>query len=94
MAMEAGQFVLFVEKCVHGSLPNTSDVTRLGYASRYVAPSVKVYENVDRLVEFGGTINLDYHGCVLVSGDDRYGHNRIYDRNLNGYPFKKENAGA
>ena len=94
MEMEAGQFVLFVEKCVHGSLPNTGDITRLGYASRYLAPSVKVYENVDRLVEFGDTISLDYHGCVLVSGEDRYGYNRIYENNLNGYPFKKESAGA
>jgi non-heme Fe2+,alpha-ketoglutarate-dependent halogenase len=90
MEMEPGQFVLFVEKCVHGSLPNVSTETRLGYASRYVAPSVRVYENVDRLVEFGDTISLDYHGCVLVSGEDRYGHNRIYEQNLNGFTFKRE----
>lgn len=94
MEMEAGQFVLFVEKCVHGSLPNTSGATRLGYASRYVLPSVKVYENVDRLVEFGDTISLDYHGCVLVSGADEYGYNRIYEHNLNGFPFTKERTSA
>jgi non-haem Fe2+, alpha-ketoglutarate-dependent halogenase len=92
--MEAGQFVLFVEKCVHGSLPNVSNETRLGYASRYVLPSVKVYENVDRLVEFGDTISLDYHGCVLVSGEDKYGYNRIYDHNLNGFPFGREHTSA
>jgi non-haem Fe2+, alpha-ketoglutarate-dependent halogenase len=92
MEMTAGQFVIFLAKCIHGSRPNTSNLTRLGYASRYVAPSVKVYENVDRLSEFGDTISLDYHGCVLVSGEDRYGYNRIYDRNLNGFEFKKVNA--
>jgi non-heme Fe2+,alpha-ketoglutarate-dependent halogenase len=89
MVMKAGQFVIFIAKCVHGSRPNISDQPRLGFASRYVEPSVKVYENVDRLSEFGDTINLDYHGCVLVSGEDRYGYNRTYDKNLNGYEFKK-----
>jgi non-heme Fe2+,alpha-ketoglutarate-dependent halogenase len=89
MEMKPGQFVIFLAKCIHGSLPNTSDITRLGYASRYVAPSVKVYEDVDSLTEFGDTINLDYHGCVLVSGEDDYGYNRLHDTNLNGFPFAK-----
>ncbi|MFI9844862.1 chlorinating enzyme [Nonomuraea sp. NPDC051941] len=94
MEMGPGQFVLFVEKCVHGSLPNVSDQTRLGYASRYVIPQTKVYEHVDRLVEFGDEIALDYHGCVLVSGEDRYGYNRIYTENLNGFAFKRVPADA
>ncbi|MEV5886569.1 chlorinating enzyme [Streptomyces sp. NPDC052020] len=89
MEMKPGQFVIFLAKCIHGSLPNVSDTTRLGFASRYVAPSVKVYENVDRLSEFGDEISLDYHGCVLVSGEDRYGYNRLHDKNLNGHPFRK-----
>jgi non-heme Fe2+,alpha-ketoglutarate-dependent halogenase len=93
MQMRAGQFVIFLAKCVHGSLPNTSDEMRMGFASRYVAPSVKVYENVTELAEFGDRISLDYHGCVLVSGEDRYGYNRIYDRNLNGTPFQKVGRG-
>jgi non-heme Fe2+,alpha-ketoglutarate-dependent halogenase len=89
MVMSPGQFVIFVAKCVHGSRPNTSEKPRLGFASRYVVPSVKVYEGVDRLSEFGDTISLDYHGCVLVSGEDRYGYNRLYGNNLNGLEFKK-----
>ncbi|MFG6199793.1 chlorinating enzyme [Nonomuraea sp. JJY05] len=94
MEMGPGQFVLFVEKCVHGSLPNVSNETRLGYASRYVIPQTKVYEHVDRLVEFGDEIALDYHGCVLVSGEDRYGYNRIYTENLNGFQFRRVAADA
>jgi non-heme Fe2+,alpha-ketoglutarate-dependent halogenase len=94
MEMQPGQFVIFLAKCIHGSLPNVSDTTRLGYASRYIAPSVKVYENVDSLSEFGDTISLDYHGCVLVSGEDTYGLNRSYERNLNGFEFKKVNDDA
>ncbi|SIK04265.1 chlorinating enzymes [Mycobacteroides abscessus subsp. bolletii] len=94
MEMKPGQFVIFLAKCIHGSLPNNSDKTRLGFASRYVAPSVKIYENVDSLSEFGDTISLDYHGCVLVSGEDKYGYNRIHNTNLNGHPFSKLDAGA
>jgi non-heme Fe2+,alpha-ketoglutarate-dependent halogenase len=89
MDMKAGQFVIFLAKCIHGSLPNSSDVKRLGFATRYVSPSVKVYENIDSLSGFGDSISLDYHGSVLVSGEDRYGHNRIHEKNLNGFPFPK-----
>ncbi|WP_160330172.1 chlorinating enzyme [Streptomyces roseifaciens] len=92
MEMKPGQFVIFLAKCIHGSLPNVSDTTRLGFASRYVSPSVKVYEDVDSLSEFGDTISLDYHGSVLVSGEDKYGHNRLHDKNLNGHPFEKADA--
>jgi non-haem Fe2+, alpha-ketoglutarate-dependent halogenase len=88
MAMEAGQCVLFLEKCIHGSLPNASNQKRVGFASRYVSPSVKVYDDVDHLEEYGEKISLDYHGCVLVSGEDRYRHNKMRDTNLNGYRFK------
>lgn len=89
MEMDAGQFVIFVAKCIHGSQPNITEHPRLGYASRYVVPSVKVFDDVDRLVEFGDEINLGYHGCVLVSGEDHYGYNRYHERNLNGTPFTK-----
>jgi non-heme Fe2+,alpha-ketoglutarate-dependent halogenase len=90
MEMEAGQFVIFLAKCVHGSLPNTTkDQTRMGFASRYVSPSVKVYDSVSRLREFGDEIDLAYHGCVVVSGTDKYGYNKIHEANLNGYRFNK-----
>lgn len=89
MEMRPGQFVVFLAKCIHGSLPNVSDVKRLGFASRYVSPSVRVYEHIDSLSGFGDSISLDYHGSVLVSGEDRYGHNRMHEKNLNGYPFVK-----
>lgn len=94
MEMKAGQFVIFLAKCIHGSLPNVSDKIRLGYASRYISTSVKVYENVNSLSEFGDTISLDYHGCVLVSGKDEYGYNRIHEKNLNGYEFTRVGSGV
>jgi len=90
MEMNAGQFLIFLARCVHGSLPNTTeDYTRMGFASRYVTPSVKVYENVELLREFGDEIDLAYHGCVIVAGEDRLGYNKIHKNNLNGHPFPK-----
>lgn len=89
MEMKAGQFVIFLAKCIHGSYPNTSSEKRRGLASRYVSPSVRVYENIKSLTGFGDSISLDYHGSVLVSGEDKYGHNRIHENNLNGFPFPK-----
>jgi non-haem Fe2+, alpha-ketoglutarate-dependent halogenase len=89
MEMKPGQFVIFLAKCIHGSHPNTSDTKRLGFASRYVSPSVRVYEHINSLSGFGDSISLDYHGSVLVSGHDNYGHNRIHATNLNGFPFPK-----
>jgi non-heme Fe2+,alpha-ketoglutarate-dependent halogenase len=89
MELKPGQFVIFLAKCVHGSHPNTSATRRVGLASRYVSPSVRVYEHIDRLSGFGDSIDLDYHGCVMVSGEDKYGHNRMYRENLNGFPFPK-----
>jgi non-haem Fe2+, alpha-ketoglutarate-dependent halogenase len=89
MEMKAGQFVIFLAKCIHGSYPNASDIKRLGFATRYVSPSVRVYEHIESLSGFGDSISLDYHGSVLVSGEDKYGHNRLHEKNLNGFPFPK-----
>lgn len=89
MEMKPGQFVIFLAKCIHGSLPNISETKRLGFATRYVSASVRVYENIDSLSGFGDSISLDYHGSVLVSGVDRHGHNRLHETNLNGFPFEK-----
>lgn len=69
--------------------PGESGTPRLGYASRYVVPSVKTFDDVHQLSEFGDEISLDYHACILVSGEDTYGYNRLYEQNLNGFPFTK-----
>jgi non-haem Fe2+, alpha-ketoglutarate-dependent halogenase len=61
MELKPGQFVIFLDKCVHASHPNTSATRRVGLVSRYVSPSVRVYEHID------------YHGSVMVSGEDNYG---------------------
>lgn len=90
VVMEAGEFVIFWSTLMHSSLPNvTKDKTRLGFTSRYVPAAVKVYPDTDTVNEYGSEISLDRFGVVLVSGEDRYGHNRRVDRNARGFSFAR-----
>lgn len=74
MTLEPGQFVLFSNLTVHGSGPNESDMTRLGIGVRFTSADVRVYpgQEID-----GQGMSLENFGCVLVRGEDRYGHNRM-----------------
>jgi non-heme Fe2+,alpha-ketoglutarate-dependent halogenase len=86
--MKAGQFVIFWSTLMHSSLPNdTEDMTRLGYASRYVPSSVSVYPDTDAIEEYGSVISLDKYGVVVVSGANDSSHNRVVDENLRGQSF-------
>lgn len=88
LIMKAGEFVIFWSTLMHSSLPNvTKDKTRLGFTSRYVPAAVKVYPNTDTVNEYGSEIRLDRYGVVLVSGEDRYGHNRRVHQNARGVSF-------
>lgn len=78
MEMEPGQFFIFSSQCLHGSEPNrTADEMRCGWSSRYVATHVKVYDGHDSITTLGETLPLARYSTVLVSGRDRYGHNRV-----------------
>lgn len=78
MEMEAGQCVIFTARCVHASYPNiTSRSTRFAIAARYVPTEVKVYPGWTSFEAHGGRFDLNRYGCVLVAGQDTYGHNRI-----------------
>jgi non-haem Fe2+, alpha-ketoglutarate-dependent halogenase len=88
VVMKAGEFVIFWSTLMHSSLPNvTKDKTRLGFASRYVPTAVQVYPNTRTVNEYGSEISLDRYGVVLVSGEDRYGHNRRVQQNARGLAF-------
>lgn len=67
MIMEPGQFVLFNEKTLHHSAPNTSSQRRLGLAVRVTIPIVKV--DHDKL--------FPDHRCILLHGEDRLHFNRL-----------------
>jgi non-heme Fe2+,alpha-ketoglutarate-dependent halogenase len=74
MTVKPGQFFLFSNLTVHGSGPNLSDTTRLGIGVRFTSAAVRVYPG---LTVDGQGMSLEAFGCVLVSGEDRYRHNRM-----------------
>lgn len=89
LSMRRGQFVIFWSTLMHASHPHigkTQDM-RLGFAGRYLPTHVRVYPFSDTLDEFGGSASLEKFGCVLVSGQDHYGHNKFVTYNVNGTPF-------
>ncbi len=62
-----GQFVLFNERTLHHSEPNTSVMRRFGMGPRFTIPIVRI--DHDEL--FPG------HAAILVSGEDSMGFNRL-----------------
>jgi non-heme Fe2+,alpha-ketoglutarate-dependent halogenase len=88
MEMHAGECVLFTASCVHGSFPNTTQrQTRFAISSRYVPTHVRVYPDWTGFHAHGGAFDLSKYGCVLVSGKDSYGHNRVRATNEWGHRF-------
>jgi non-heme Fe2+,alpha-ketoglutarate-dependent halogenase len=92
LVMEAGQCVIFWSTLMHSSYPNsTANQTRMGFASRYVPTAVRVYPGTDVVEEYGSTISLEKYGVVLVSGEDKYGHNKRVLKNARGFEFAPGN---
>lgn len=71
LEMQPGQFILFHNFLVHGSLP-TQEGSRLAWTTRYVTPDTRIYSH--------GPINaqgqdLSRFGSILVAGHDRVNAN-------------------
>ena len=64
--LKTGQFVLFNERLLHWSKPNTSNRRRFGLAVRVLPPMVRVLR-----------YDSDVHGLVQLRGGDPLGFNRI-----------------
>lgn len=63
MQLRPGQFFIFNERLLHRSAANTSGARRLGLAVRFILPLVRILDPDDR--------------AILVSGEDRFGYNRL-----------------
>lgn len=92
MEMNAGQFIIFWSTLMHASYPHrgvTQDM-RMGFASRYVPSSVKIYPDTDFVEEYGGKISLENYGAVQVAGDfvPSYNH-RIATHTTRGKKFSR-----
>jgi non-haem Fe2+, alpha-ketoglutarate-dependent halogenase len=89
MVMRPGQFIMFWSTLMHASHPHSGKTQemRMGFASRYVPTSVKIYPDTDAIEEYGGRVSLANYGAVLVSGRDEFGHNRIAGQTTKGKVF-------
>lgn len=70
--VKRGQFVIFTERCIHGSPPNNSDKDRCGFTALFSRPDVAVYRDKEyhRSHYNGGKFYLDKWGVVPVRGED------------------------
>jgi len=82
MPMKAGQFIIFSERCIHGSPPNTSkDRRRWGMAFRTIMPDVKVYDDdtLHHVFYLDEEFSLDKWGAVVLRGKDTASLNKTLD---------------
>lgn len=94
MEMRAGQFIVFWSTLMHASHPHlgTTRDMRMGFVGRYVPTSVRIYPDTDAIEEYGGRVGLERYGAVLVSGEDREGHNRIATHTTRNHPFRRRDV--
>ncbi len=76
--VRSGQFLIFTERCIHGSAANTTDRHRLAFNFRAIPTSVPAYTDKRkyRSVYNGGKYHLDHWGVALLRGADCYGLSR------------------
>ncbi|MEM6614275.1 MAG: phytanoyl-CoA dioxygenase family protein [Cyanobacteria bacterium P01_C01_bin.72] len=81
--MKAGQFFLFSERVIHGSVDNVTDEARLALNCRYVTTNTRVYtpemlqkghQNLEYNIK---NLDLSQWHAILVRGEDHFGYNKI-----------------
>lgn len=87
--MEAGQFIIFWSTLMHASHPHSGKIKemRMGYATRYVPSSVRVYPDTNVVEEYGGSVSLEKYGSVVVCGMNNCPDNRIVTHTTRGKKF-------
>lgn len=78
---KSGEFIIFAERCIHGSPPNTTDRHRLAFNLRVIPTNVPVYTDKEkyRSVYNGGKYYLKNWGVAVLRGEDRYQLSRTVD---------------
>jgi non-haem Fe2+, alpha-ketoglutarate-dependent halogenase len=82
MELRPGQFVIFSERCMHGSPGNKSkDKRRCGLNFRAITPTTRVYK--DHTSYTAMTLqqkwDLKNWGVYVLRGEDRVGLNRVFE---------------
>jgi non-heme Fe2+,alpha-ketoglutarate-dependent halogenase len=73
---KAGEFVIFTERTMHGSLPNTSARSRIAINCRVTTTDTLIYPGRLRgdFID-GSNVDISRHNCILLSGRDLNGRN-------------------
>lgn len=73
MPLKPGQFVVFSERCVHGSKGNSTNSRRMGINFRAVTPETSAYTNQDKhfAAHHQLTWNLKNWKMITLRGEDR-----------------------
>lgn len=76
---KAGQFVIFTERTMHGSLSNTSARSRIAINCRVTTTDTLIYPGRLRgdFID-GSNVDISRHKCILLSGRDLNGQN-VYE---------------
>ena len=93
MPVKSGQFLIFTERCIHGSPANTTDRYRLAFNLRIVPTNVPVLTGKEkyRSVYNGGQYHLKNWGVALLRGEDRHQLSKtVIPARLNNSPSSKE----
>ena len=80
MECQPGEFFIFDQRTLHGSPPNTSTKRRMGVNFRAIQPHVRAYGHFlddGKIDHFGRSWDLSRWGCVVLSGEDKLGVNKI-----------------
>jgi len=81
--MKAGQFFIFSERLIHGSLANTTQEERWAVNGRIVSPETRIYsekmlkEGHSYRVQNVSLLKLDKWKTLMIRGEDTYGYNRV-----------------
>lgn len=81
MELKPGQFVIFSERCIHGSPGNKSkDKRRCGINFRTITPSTKVYHGQEShyALHLKEKWDLKNWGVVTLRGEDKNGLNKMF----------------
>ncbi|MET7312316.1 chlorinating enzyme [Streptomyces sp. NPDC005571] len=91
IVLRPGEAVMFWSTLMHASYPHLGgeEAMRLGFASRFVPTSTRVYPDTDVVEEYGGKVSLDRYGAVVVSGENTHQENRIATHTTTGHPFRR-----
>jgi len=88
MELKPGECVIFTASCAHASHPNSSKLqNRVAISGRYVPTHVRVYPDLVSYKAHGETFDLENYAAVLVSGEDKYKHNKLRNLNNRKQPF-------